>query len=115
LALYAVKWSLGLFNTGFLFDQIPFSDAFAHTITIGCVLGLFIGKPLGIGIASYLAVRFGVATLPTQVRWVHITGAGMLGGIGFTMSLNISGLSFADVQFLNIPNWEFYQAPYSPR
>jgi len=62
---------------------------------------LFIGKPLGIGIASYLAVCFGGATTPLQVRWAHIIGAGMLGGIGFTMSLFISGLSFADVQFLN--------------
>lgn len=89
------------FNAGLSFDQMPLFDAFANSITIGCVLGLFIGKPLGVGIASYFAVRCGVATLPDQVRWVHIIGAGMLGGIGFTMSLFISGLSFADAQFLN--------------
>jgi len=56
---------------------------------------------MGVSIASYLAVRLGVATLPINVRWHHIAGAGMLGGIGFTMSLFISGLSFTDSYLLN--------------
>jgi len=71
------------------------------SVGLGCLLGLFIGKPVGITLASYLAVRTDVATLPANVRWTHIIGAEMLGGIGFTMSLFISGLSFVDAQLLN--------------
>ncbi len=89
------------FNAGLSFDQIPLAKAINNPITLGCVLGLFIGKPLGIGSATYFAVWSGLATLPDKVRWQHIIGAGMLGGIGFTMSLFISGLSFTDTQFLN--------------
>lgn len=70
-------------------------------VTLGCFIGLLVGKPIGISLASYLAVRSGVATLPINVRWNHIVGAGMLGGIGFTMSLFISGLSFTDTYLLN--------------
>ena len=89
------------FNAGLPLHDIPAASAAVHPVTLGCLLGLFIGKPVGITLASYLAVRTGVATLPANVRWAHIIGAGMLGGIGFTMSLFISGLSFVDVQLLN--------------
>ena len=62
----------------------------------GVVLGLALGKPLGITLASYVAVRLGAADLPSGVGWRHIHGAAWLGGIGFTMSLFIAGLAFAD-------------------
>lgn len=57
-------------------------------------LGLFIGKPLGIVAVSYLAVRLGVARLPTGVNWWILLGGGCLAGIGFTMSLFVAGLAF---------------------
>jgi NhaA family Na+:H+ antiporter len=66
------------------------------------VLGLAIGKPLGIMLASYLAVRAGAADLPRGVAWRHVHGAGWLGGIGFTMSLFVAGLAFADPAVLDI-------------
>src|SRR5690606_921892 len=56
-------------------------------VTLGVIIGLGIGKPAGITLASWLAVRLRVASLPTGVRWSHIHAAGWLGGIGFTMSL----------------------------
>jgi NhaA family Na+:H+ antiporter len=68
---------------------------------LGITLGLFLGKPIGIAIFSFLAVKTGIAVLPADVRWSHIIGAGMLGGIGFTMSLFVSGLSFASPELLN--------------
>jgi NhaA family Na+:H+ antiporter len=65
-------------------------------IALGVVLGLALGKPLGITLASWLAVRSGAADLPAGVTWRHVHGAGWLGGIGFTMSLFVAGLAFAD-------------------
>ena len=65
-------------------------------IALGVLLGLVVGKPLGIGLAAWLAVRSGRALLPTGVTWRHVHGAAWLGGIGFTMSLFIGGLAFAD-------------------
>ena len=63
-------------------------------ITIGVALGLVFGKPIGITVAAWLAVRLGVASLPERVSWRHIHGAGWLAGIGFTMSLFIADLAF---------------------
>lgn len=52
------------------------------------------GKPIGITLASWLAVRLGVASLPENISWMHVHGAGWLAGIGFTMSLFMTGLGF---------------------
>jgi NhaA family Na+:H+ antiporter len=60
----------------------------------GVLLGLIVGKPVGIALASWLAVRLGVAALPAGVTWRALGGVAMLGGIGFTMSLFIAGLAF---------------------
>ena len=65
-------------------------------ITLGVIIGLMLGKPLGVTIAARLAVRLGRASLPANVSWQHIRGAGWLAGIGFTMSLFMAGLSFTD-------------------
>jgi NhaA family Na+:H+ antiporter len=60
----------------------------------GVALGLLVGKPLGIALFSWLAVRLGLAQLPQGINFVHIVGVGFLGGIGFTMALFIAGLAF---------------------
>ncbi len=67
-----------------------------HPVTIGVVLGLVIGKPLGITLFSWLAVRLGVAAKPADVSWRAIHGVSWLGGIGFTMSLFITHLAFLE-------------------
>ncbi|GBC90305.1 MAG: Na+/H+ antiporter NhaA [Fimbriimonadales bacterium] len=61
----------------------------------GVVLGLLLGKPIGIVGASWLAVRLGIAQLPKGIGWVHLWGVGFLAGIGFTMALFIAQLAFA--------------------
>lgn len=65
-----------------------------HPNTIGIITGLVIGKPLGIWLFSFLSVRLGICALPSDLRWKDILGAGMLGGIGFTMSIFITLLAF---------------------
>jgi len=70
------------------------------TVSMGVFFGLLIGKVLGIGLVVLLLVRLKVAKLPAEMNYRHILGLGMLAGIGFTMSLFISGLAFSDQEFL---------------
>ncbi len=69
-------------------------EGLSHTNSIGIILGLIIGKPLGIWILSYLGVTLGLCNLPKGLQWKNIFGAGILGGIGFTMSIFITLLAF---------------------
>ncbi|MBI3122889.1 MAG: Na+/H+ antiporter NhaA, partial [Ignavibacteriales bacterium] len=64
--------------------------------SLGIILGLFFGKPLGIFLFSYAAVIFGVSQLPEGINWKLIFGAASLAGIGFTMSVFIANLAFTD-------------------
>jgi len=63
-------------------------------VAVGAALGLLLGKPVGITLFAWAAVRTGIASLPHGVPWRAIGGAGMLGGVGFTMALFIAGLAF---------------------
>jgi NhaA family Na+:H+ antiporter len=78
------------------------ASALRNPVALGVALGLLLGKPLGITVASYAAVRTGIAHLPAGVSWRHVHGASWVGGIGFTMSLFIAGLAFADPVLLDI-------------
>lgn len=69
------------------------ANALADPIAIAVALGLFLGKPVGVVLFSWLAVRAGLAQLPQGVNWGMMAGAGMLAGIGFTMSLFVAGLA----------------------
>ncbi|MCF0043016.1 Na+/H+ antiporter NhaA [Dyadobacter fanqingshengii] len=62
---------------------------------LGIILGLVVGKPVGITALSWLSVKLGISARPHGAGWLHIIGVGMLGGIGFTMSVFIALLSFA--------------------
>ncbi len=70
--------------------------ALASPVTLGVLVGLVIGKPLGITLASVLAVRGRLAAAPEGASWRALHGVSWLGGIGFTMSLFVAGLAFAD-------------------
>jgi NhaA family Na+:H+ antiporter len=72
----------------------------ADPIALGVILGLFLGKPVGIFALSWVAIKWRLADLPHRVTWTHVFGAGVLGGIGFTMSLFIAALAFSDAQLL---------------
>ncbi len=71
-----------------------FFEALTHPVTLGIVLGLVIGKQVGVTLFSWVAVRFGFAALPYGVTWLQFYGVALLGGIGFTMSLFITNLAF---------------------
>ncbi|MBD3162148.1 MAG: Na+/H+ antiporter NhaA [Candidatus Eisenbacteria bacterium] len=73
---------------------------FSHPVTLGIVLGLVVGKPVGIFLLSWIAVRLRLARLPSGVTWRSIIGAGCLAGIGFTMSIFIASLAFGGEQEL---------------
>ena len=88
-------------NAGLSLKGIDLTSIVHQPLTLGITLGLVLGKPVGIVLFSLLAVKTGIAVLPTEVRWSQIVGAGMLGGIGFTMSLFVSGLSFASPELIN--------------
>lgn len=91
----------GLANAGFSLQETGLAEAAASPLSLGIVLGLFIGKPLGITFFAWTFVKLNAASLPAGVSWRHIAGAGMLGGLGFTMALFISGLSFDDPLLLD--------------
>jgi len=88
-------------NAGLSLGEISLLEALSDPVSLGIILGLFIGKPVGIFLFSYLSVKLKIALLPEGIRWPHVFGVSMLGGIGFTMSLFISGLSFASPELLN--------------
>lgn len=78
------------------------SGAFTSHVSLGIAAGLFVGKPLGITLFSWLAVKWNLASTPANVSWRQILGASWLGGIGFTMSLFIAGLAFGETSLLTM-------------
>ncbi|NWL02824.1 Na+/H+ antiporter NhaA [Flavobacterium johnsoniae] len=89
-----------LANTNITFEPAMLQGLFS-SLGLGIVLGLFLGKPVGIFIMSWLSVKLKIAALPESVTWVHVLGLGLLGGIGFTMSIFIALLSFNDAVLQN--------------
>jgi NhaA family Na+:H+ antiporter len=67
----------------------------ASTNSLGIAIGLILGKPLGVALLCFVAVATGLCRLPDDLDWRHVLGAGILGGIGFTMSIFITNLAFA--------------------
>lgn len=76
-------------------------DTLHHPYSIGILVGLIVGKPLGIFTFSWLTVRFKLTQLPEGFTWQRLLGLGMLGGIGFTMSIFITLLAFDDTTVIN--------------
>lgn len=71
-----------------------------NSISLGIILGLVVGKPLGIILFTWLSVKLGLSTLPQGVYWTQILGTACLAGIGFTMSLFVTNLAFQDPVFI---------------
>ena len=72
------------------------SSLVANPALLGVFFGLVVGKPLGIVVASFVVVKLKVANLPENVNWMHMVGAAILGGVGFTMSIFVANLAYAD-------------------
>lgn len=68
--------------------------------SLGIMLGLLLGKPLGVGLFCMIVVRLGISKLPTGLNWSTIIGVGLLAGIGFTMSMFITVLAFDDISMV---------------
>ncbi len=82
-----------LANAGIKLSGDTISDAAGSNITIGIILGLVIGKPVGITLFTWAATRYGF-TLPEGVNWPQFIGMGLAAGIGFTVSIFVAGLAF---------------------
>jgi Na+:H+ antiporter, NhaA family len=83
-----------LANTAIIIDD-DWSQGLATMNSIGIAAGLVLGKPVGIFLFTFIAVAIGLCRLPLDLTWRHVLGAGMLGGIGFTMSIFITNLAFS--------------------
>ncbi len=83
-----------LCNTGIIIG-VSSLQTLTNPNEIGILSGLIFGKPIGIALFSFFAVAVGICKLPLDLNWKHISGAGLLGGIGFTMSIFITNLAFA--------------------
>ncbi|WP_299325675.1 Na+/H+ antiporter NhaA [uncultured Helicobacter sp.] len=97
---YCIMPLFGFANAGVRLDgDIDFSAIFAlDHVFLGVMLGLLIGKPVGIFLITFLCEKFGIASRPTGITWGEILGAGMLAGIGFTMSIFVSDLAFVGTE-----------------
>ncbi len=93
---YLVLPLFALSNAGVVLGEFDLSIALFHPITMGVACGLILGKPIGIFCATYLVCKILKTKLIQGVTWRQIIGTGFLGGIGFTMSLFIANLSFAE-------------------
>lgn len=82
-------------NAGVSFSGVGF-DALTHAVPMGIAMGLFLGKPLGVFLFSWVAIKLGVAKLPEDSNWTMLLGVACITGIGFTMSLFIGSLAFED-------------------
>ena len=82
-----------LANTGIIIGS-DWAQELASSNSLGILAGLVLGKPIGITLLSFLAVAMGICKLPLDLHWRHVFGAGLLGGIGFTMSIFITNLAF---------------------
>lgn len=84
-----------LSNTAIAFPS-QIVDVLTSTVNYGILAGLIIGKPLGITVFSYIATRLKLASLPADVSWRQLFGVGIVAGIGFTMSIFIATLAYAE-------------------
>jgi NhaA family Na+:H+ antiporter len=98
ISLYVAYFIMPLFafaNAGVSLDGLTFSSLLSP-VPLGILLGLFIGKQVGVFIFSYTSIKLGIAQMPTNSSWLNFYGVGILTGIGFTMSLFIGNLAFAE-------------------
>ncbi len=96
---YLVIPAFALANAGVHFDAPGVSEAFSSSVTWGIIVGLVLGKPIGLVGAAWIAVRLG-ATLPSGVTWRGIVAIGFVAGIGFTVALFVADLAYSDAELL---------------
>jgi len=88
-------------NAGVSLEGLSFSSLLSN-VPLGILLGLFLGKQIGVFLFSYTAIKFGFAQLPNKSNWLSFYSVGILTGIGFTMSLFVGNLAFVEnVQYMD--------------
>jgi len=92
---YIIIPVFSLANAGIPVDWSSFSSIITHPVSMGIAAGLVFGKLIGIAGFSWLAIKFGLTSLPKGLNFKHITGVALMGGIGFTMSIFIAELGFS--------------------
>lgn len=85
-----------LANAGVSFAGLDLAETVLSPVSLGVILGLVIGKPVGIALATWIALRLNLGSLPRRTSFSQVVGLGMLAGIGFTVSLFIAELAFTD-------------------
>ena len=83
-------------NAQVRFVGVDMGAVLGNSVTQGAFLGAVVGKPVGIILVTFVLVRIGFAKLPRHVDWMQIIAVGIMGGLGFTMSILIAGLAFTD-------------------
>lgn len=94
---YLIIPLFALSNAGVSLSEASVTGALTNRVTIGVIAGLIVGKTIGIVFTSAIAIRSGAARKPADVTWWHLFGLAALAGIGFTVSLFITGLAFEGV------------------
>ena len=88
-------------NAGVSLEGLSFASLL-NKVPLGILLGLFVGKQLGVFIFSYVSIKTKIAQMPNNTNWFNLYGVGVLTGIGFTMSLFVGNLAFVDnVQYMD--------------
>lgn len=98
--LYMIIPIFAFSNAGVVLEGLALSDL-AAPVPLGIGAGLLVGKLVGVFGMTFITVKLGLAILPHGANWAHMAGVALLAGIGFTMSLFIGGLSFADPDLMN--------------
>lgn len=98
---FGVMPIFALANAGVQFGGMDLAATGPHTVFWGVLLALVLGKPLGVFLATFLAVKSGVSPLPEGINWRGVLLVGVLAGIGFTMAIFVGGLAFSDAALLS--------------
>ena len=93
---YAIVPLFALANAGIDLQPQVIATQYNQPVTVGVFMGLVLGKPLGITVVSWLACKAKLAQLPQGIDWLQLLGAGLLGGIGFTMALFVTNLGLSE-------------------
>ena len=96
---FAIMPLFALSNAGVVIDD-RLVNIVVQPVAAGIIAGLVIGKPVGILLFSYIALKTGAVSMPQGSNWRQLTGVALLGGIGFTMSIFIADLAFISEQFI---------------
>ena len=112
IAYLVVLPLFALANAGIRFPGSGPLELLTHPVGLGVILGLMVGKPLGIMAFTWLAVRLRLVSLPRGASWRQLLGVSWLAGIGFTMSLFISNLAFRDVELVTEARMAIFAASF---